>query len=54
MSMRKCGSCQKDLTTDGERFCDNDCRLRFIDGLRKGTPSHPGRRVARRLRRRGG
>ncbi|HSL51087.1 MAG TPA: hypothetical protein VK878_18585 [Candidatus Deferrimicrobiaceae bacterium] len=54
MAMTKCEACRKDLIAGVERFCGDDCRLRFVEGLRKGTASHPGRRVARRLRRRGG
>lgn len=52
--MHKCEACQKDLTEGMHRFCGEACRLHFMQGLRKGTASHPGRRVARRLRRRGG
>jgi hypothetical protein len=53
MTMIKCEACGKDLLADVERFCGGECRLRFVEGLRKGTASHPGRRVARRRRRRG-
>jgi hypothetical protein len=54
MDTSKCETCRKDLAAGVERFCGPECRLRFTEGLRKGTPSHPGRRAAWRLRRRGG
>lgn len=54
MALSRCETCHKDLTEGMERFCGNECRDRFIEGLRKGTPRHPGRRAAWRLRRRGG
>ena len=49
----KCETCLKDLGTDVQRFCGDDCRGRFVEGLRKGTVAHTGRTVARRRRRRG-
>jgi len=52
--MYKCETCGKSLAEGVQRFCGEECRRRFVEGLRKGTLSHPGRRVARRLRRRGG
>lgn len=52
--MHKCEQCSKGLTEGLHRFCGDTCRRRFVEGLRKGTLSHPGRTVARRLRRRGG
>jgi hypothetical protein len=54
MVTHKCEACHKDLIADVLRFCGDDCRLKFVEGLRKGTASHPGRKGARRLRRRGG
>lgn len=50
----KCEACGKNLTEGSHRFCGEECRVRFVEGLRKGTRSHTGRTVARRLRRRGG
>ena len=52
--MEKCQVCSKSLTEGVHRFCGDECRRLFMEGLRKGTISHPGRTVARRLRRRGG
>ena len=52
--MYKCETCGKSLTEGVQRFCGDECRRPFIEGLRKGTASHPGRTVAQRLRRRGG
>lgn len=54
MALSRCETCHKDLAVGLERFCGNECRDRFIEGLKKGTPRHPGRRAAWRLRRRGG
>ena len=53
MLTHKCETCQKDLIADVQRFCGDDCRVRFVEGLRKGTAGHTGRTVARRRRRRG-
>ena len=39
MTLSKCETCHKDLTVGLERFCGNECRDRFIEGLRKGTPT---------------
>ena len=52
--MHKCETCGKSLTEGVQRFCGDECRRPFVEGLRKGTASHPGRTVAQRLRRRGG
>jgi len=51
--MLKCETCRKDLGADVQRFCGDECRMQFVEGLRKGTTSHTGRTVARRRRRRG-
>lgn len=51
--MGKCETCGRSLTEGGQRFCGDDCRRLFVETLRKGTPGHPGRTVARRRRRRG-
>jgi predicted nucleic acid-binding Zn ribbon protein len=52
--MYQCETCGKSLTEGVQRFCGDECRRRFVEGLRKGTLRCPGRTVARRLRRRGG
>lgn len=52
--MDRCEVCGKSLIEGVHRFCGDECRRLFMEGLRKGTVSHPGRTVARRLRRRGG
>lgn len=49
----RCEVCGGDLKEDARRFCGDDCRQLFMDKLRRGTPAHPGRTVARRRRRRG-
>ena len=36
----KCETCLKDLGTEVQRFCGEDCRGRFVEGLRKGTVRH--------------
>lgn len=51
--MYNCEACGKGLIEGVQRFCGEECRLLFVEGLRKGTRSHPGRTVARRRRRRG-
>jgi len=50
----KCEVCRKPLIEGAHRFCGEECRRQFMEGLRKGTISHPGRTTARRMRRRGG
>ena len=50
----KCEGCGKSLMEGVHRFCGEECRRLFVEGLRKGTRSRPGHTVARRLRRRGG
>jgi hypothetical protein len=52
--MDRCEACGKSLIEGMDRFCGDVCRRLFMEGVRKGTISHPGRTVARRLRRRGG
>lgn len=48
-----CEACGKTLAEGVHRFCGEACRVRFVEGLRKGTRSQTGRTVARRRRRRG-
>ncbi len=54
VAVHKCDACGKGLKEGVRGFCGEECRLKFVESLKEGTPSHPGRTVARRLRRRGG
>ena len=49
----RCEGCGSELKEGVGRFCGEECRRLFTEKLRRGTPSHPGRRAARRRRRRG-
>jgi hypothetical protein len=50
---RKCEACGKELAAGAQRFCDEGCRGVFMERLKHGTRSTPGRTVARRRRKRG-
>jgi hypothetical protein len=52
--MSRCETCQRDFSGEGGRFCSAQCRPDFGKGPKHpGTPRFPGRRAARRRRRRG-
>jgi hypothetical protein len=54
LMLDNCEGCGKGLMEGVHRFCGEECRRLFVEGLRKGTRSRPGHTVARRLRRRDG
>jgi hypothetical protein len=51
--MPKCEACGKELAADAQRFCGEKCRGTFMESLKHGTGSAPGRTTAKRRRRRG-
>lgn len=51
--MAKCDACKTELKIDVERFCGEACRGVFMESLKRGTRSTPGRTAARRRRKRG-
>jgi hypothetical protein len=51
--MAICEGCGSELREGASRFCGEACRSLFTEKLRRGTVAHPGRRAARRRRRRG-
>ena len=51
--MAKCDACGKELAADAQRFCDAACRGVFMERLKHGTRSAPGRTAAKRRRKRG-
>jgi hypothetical protein len=51
--MTKCEACGKELVAGAQRFCGEECRGVFMERLKHGTPSAPGRTAAKRRRKRG-
>lgn len=51
--MLKCEACGKELAADAQRFCGEECRRAFMERMKHGTRSAPGRTTAKRRRRRG-
>jgi endogenous inhibitor of DNA gyrase (YacG/DUF329 family) len=51
--MTKCEACGKELAAGAQRFCSEECRGVFMERLKHGTPSAPGRTAAKRRRKRG-
>lgn len=51
--MPKCDACRTELKADAWRFCSEVCRGVFMESLKHGTRSAPGRTAARRRRKRG-
>ncbi|HSE67883.1 MAG TPA: hypothetical protein VLB12_12930 [Gemmatimonadales bacterium] len=51
--MTKCEACGKELVAGAQRFCGEECRGVFMERLKHGTPSAPGRPAPKRRRKRG-
>ena len=51
--MVKCEACGKGLAAGASRFCGEECRGVFMERLKHGTRSTPGRTTAKRRRKRG-